>query len=126
MSGAFLYGTVEAIALHRAAAITADANGTAVDLETLDSSGRKGIARLTVGTVTASDTLDVKIQGRAGSTGTWSDIVSFPQIAAAGEETIEFNDLKEHRYVRVALNVTGSSVSIVASVDLILNRPIRV
>ena len=126
MSGSFLFGTVEAVALHRAAAVTVDANGSAIDLEALDSSGRKGIARITVGSVSAGDSIATKIEGRVGTSGAWTTIVSFSAFSAVGEETVEFNDLKEYRYVRAVFDVTGSSVSIVASVDLILNRPIRV
>ena len=126
MSGSFLFGTVDAVALLRPVAVTADTDHTAVDLNTLASSGRKGLVRVLVGDVSASDSIVVNIQGRAGTSDSWETVVSSPSITVAGEHTLEYNDLKEFRYVRAQSDISGSSVSIVVSVDLILNRPHRV
>lgn len=63
---------------------------------------------LAVSAVSASDTLDVTIEGSADKTN-WYALGTFTQVSAPGTERKAF---PADRYVRANFNVTGSGVSI--------------
>lgn len=92
------------------AAQSADANGASLEL----GRNRSCRATLDVTSVSASDTLDVKMQGSDDGT-TWFDIVSFTQATGA---TTERKTFVGARFVRPVFDVGGASISISSTVAL--------
>lgn len=92
--------------------LTATGNGTGVDVSTgglpLTGIAVRVIVPQAAGT---SPTLDVKIQESADNS-TWRDLVSFPQITAAGKYVRRFSG--RLRYLRYAATVCGTSPNFVA------------
>lgn len=96
--------------LFAAAARTASANGTAVNLSGY-AAKRQMLAYLDVGEVSGtSPTLDVKIQESADGS-TWADIpgAAFARKTAVAQETLYFATTK--KYVRAVATIGGTSPS---------------
>lgn len=95
---------------------TADTNGAAVEV------GDRGTAclELDVSAITASDSVDVKIQtskdGSGSGLGAWRDVAAFAQKTAVGSERKSFAGLD--RFIRAVVDVTdaGGGVSVTLSV----------
>lgn len=98
--------------------ITADGNGTNVDGGAATTSG--GVAQLHVTEVSASDSIVVTIEDSANGSSGWATIGTFASKSAIGAERIAIAGTIR-RYVRAVFDVTGSGVSIVATVALARN-----
>jgi hypothetical protein len=97
------------------AAVTADQNGTSVDLTASSATG--AIAFLHVTSVSASDSIVVSIEDSSTGSSGWATIGTFASKSAAGAERIVIAGTVK-RYVRVVDDVTGTGVSIVRAVAL--------
>jgi hypothetical protein len=97
------------------AAVSADQNGTSVDLTAASTTG--AIAFLHVTSVSASDSIVVTIEDSSTGSSGWATIGTFASKAAAGAERIVIAGTVK-RYVRVVDDVTGTGVSIVRAVAL--------
>jgi hypothetical protein len=99
----------EDIDLSPAAALTADITSSVLEL------GGPKPCRLTlnVSSVSASDTLDLTIQGSEtndfSTSGEYRTLATFTQVTAAGKQTLSFVGA---RFIRANYNVTGTDVSI--------------
>jgi hypothetical protein len=98
-----------------AAAVTADQNGTSVDLTAASTTG--AIAFLHVTSVSASDSIVVTIEDSSTGSSGWATIGTFASKSAAGAERIVIAGTVK-RYVRVVDDVTGTGISIVRAVAL--------
>jgi hypothetical protein len=103
-----------------AAAITADGNGTGVDLQ--EYSGEMcAILDSAAGTGDPDNTLDVKLQDSADNS-SFADVsgLVFTQVTdTAGIQKLSFNKDEVRRYVRAVKDVGGTTPSFVASCSLV-------
>lgn len=67
---------------------------------------------LNVTSVSASDTLDVSIEGSDDNGSNWYTIVAFTQVSATGTQRKSFVGARQ---IRAKYDVTGSSVSIAST-----------
>ena len=95
--------------LYETSAVTEDKNGSAFMVHW--STEVPQVFGLAVsGTISGtSPTLDVKIQGSNDSGSNWSDIVSFPQMTAAGKKYVRA--LTPYKEIRAVIDVGGTSPS---------------
>lgn len=98
------------VSLHALGAETADGNHTSVD--NLASTANGGAAILHVTSVSASDSIVVKVQHSADDS-TFADLITFDSAAAVGSQRKELAaGTTVNRYVRANTDVTGTGVSI--------------
>jgi hypothetical protein len=98
------------VSLHALGAESADANHTSVD--NLASTANGGAAMLHVTSVSASDSIIVKVQHSVDDA-VWADLITFTSFTAVGSERKELAaGTTVNRYVRAVTDVTGASVSI--------------
>ena len=110
------WADVEDIVVVPSTTFTADANGEAIEV------GDRTVAclELDVTALTASDSVDVKIQtskdGSGTGLGAWRDVAAFAQKTTIGAERKSFAGLD--RYIRAVVDVTdaGGGVSTTLSV----------
>ncbi len=112
--------SVAAVKLAAAAIVTANGNGSAIDLQAYD-----GDLLLVLNSSAANGanvTLDVKVQHSAnGSTG-WEDSgVAFTQVtnAAASYQAVRATAEQFHRYIRVVDTVAGTSPSVPRAISMV-------
>jgi len=99
------YVDAKAIVLSPAAALTADAVSNVVEL-----GDKRNVAlTLVVSAVSASDTLDVTVQGSQDGSTNWYTIGTFTQVTTTGTERKTFTG---DRFLRADYNVGGASISI--------------
>ena len=99
---------------------TADVNGQAVDL--VDTDGPCG-AKLVVGAVSGTTTLNVKMQESTASGGTYTDITgaTFTAVTASNKSQI-INFKRTKRFVRAAATLTGSTTSAAIAVIVLAQK----
>lgn len=98
------------VSLHDNSAVTADTDHTSVDNAASTANG--GAAILHVTSVSASDSIVVKVQHSTDDS-VWADLITFTSATAAGSEHKEVAaGTTVNRYVRAQSDVTGTGVSI--------------
>lgn len=98
------------VSLHALGAESADANHTSVDNLAATTNG--GAAMLHVTSVSASDSIVVKVQHSTDNS-VWADLITFTSFTAAGAERKELAaGTTVNRYTRAVTDVTGTSISI--------------
>lgn len=98
------------VSLHALGAETADANHASVDNAASTANGGAGILHVT--SVSASDSIVVKVQ-HSTDDAVWADLITFTSFAAVGSERKEVAaGTTVNRYVRATTDVTGTAVSI--------------
>lgn len=107
----------------KAQALSSSATGTAIATTGYD----RVVFDCNVGTLSASATLDIKVQTSSASDGTYTDIsgASVPQLTTANDVTnylIEVDASKQSAWLRVLFDVAGGSASAPASCTAILYR----
>ena len=95
--------------LLNATTVTADANGDAFRVH-WSTEVPQVFGLIINGTISGtSPTIDVKIQGSNDNGSNWSDIVSFPQMSAAGKKYVRA--LTPFKEIRGVIDVSGTSPS---------------
>lgn len=110
---------VVAVSVAGAAVVTANGNGSAVDLKSYDGDIKLILSASATGG--AGQTLDVKIQHSNDGT-TWADSgTAFATVtnAAASYQVINATAEKFHRYIRAVDTVGGSTPTVARSVVLV-------
>ena len=119
-----VYDAIKALFTFRPNALTATANGTAVDALGYNSLA----AALEVGTVSGtSPTLDVKLQESDTSGGTYTDIsgAAFTQVTASNNSQIlrvEGLGTSRKRFIRAVATIAGTTPSFAFGCELLLGR----
>lgn len=104
---------VSVVKLAESAAVTANGNGTAVDLVGFD--GDLKLILNASATGGAGQTLDVKVQHSANGTTGWADAsVAFTQVTNAAASFQELNVTTEqfHRFIRLVDTVGGTTPTV--------------
>lgn len=119
-----VYDAIKALFTFRPAAVTATANGTAVDTFGYNSAA----VALEVGAVTGTTpTLDVKLQESDTSGGTYTDIsgATFTQVTASNSSQIirvEGLGTSRKRFLRAVATIAGTTPSFTFGCEILLGR----
>lgn len=101
-------GVFSGVALHAHTAESASSNSTSVDNAASTANG--AVAALHVTSVSASDSIVVKVQHSTDNS-VWVDLITFTSAAAATSEFLSVTGTV-NRYVRSLWTVTGAAISI--------------
>lgn len=105
------------------AAVTASANGTAIDFQLTDGPVTLMVAAGTIDTASGDETYAYKIQESDTSSGTFTDISGASVSVTASNTCVAVTTvLRSKRWLRVASTLAGTTPSIIASAVLFARR----